>query len=177
MPPTEIARSLFLVGFMGAGKTTVAAALSQLTGVEQVDLDQRIVARAGCTISDIFASHGEAVFRDLEASALQALGDGVTRIVATGGGVIGREENWRCMRQQGLVVYLQASWEVLLQRIGSGAGRPLASGEERARLHLLWQSRLPLYEQADLVVNVDQGSPEEIALRILEGCNKRRGQG
>lgn len=176
MPQTEITESLFLVGFMGVGKTTVAAALSRLTGVPHVDLDQLVVEQVGRTIPDIFASSGEQAFRTLETSALRSLCDGVTRIVATGGGVVGREENWICMRQHGRVVYLQADWAVLAARIGSGEGRPLASGEERARLQQLWQSRLPLYEQADLVVKVDQGSPDEIARQILRALETRRAQ-
>jgi shikimate kinase len=170
----SITKTLFLVGFMGAGKSTVAAVLSQLTGVGFVDLDALIVEQVGLTIPEIFSKFGEDTFRQHEASALCSLADGVVRIVATGGGVIGRKENWACMRRQGVVVYLQAAWEVLAERIGSGAGRPLASGSERVRLQALWLSRVSLYEQADLVVNVDQGSPEEIAQQILEGCLNRR---
>lgn len=177
MPQTEMSASLFLVGFMGAGKSTVAAALSHLTGVPRVDLDQLVIEQTGRTIPEIFASSGEQTFRTAESSALRSLCDGGTRIIATGGGVVGREENWACMRRQGLVVYLQAGWEVLAGRIGAGEGRPLASGAERARLRRLWRSRLPLYEQADLVVNVDQGSPDEIALQILEALEQRREQG
>ena len=169
-----VTESLFLVGFMGAGKSTVAAALSGLSGIECVDLDSLIVQQVGISIPDIFSRFGEETFRRHEAAALASLADGQLRIVATGGGVVGRAENWACMRRQGVVIYLQASWEVLTARIGSGEGRPLASGPERERLKNLWQSRLPLYEQADLVVNADHKSPEEIAKQILMACANRR---
>lgn len=169
-----ITQSLFLIGFMAAGKSTVAASLSRMTGIDCVDLDRLIVQQVGVSIPEIFSLDGEETFRQHEASALRSLADGIPRIVATGGGVVGREENWTCMRRQGVVVYLRATWEVLTERIGSGEGRPLASGQERERLKSLWQSRLPLYEQADLIVNVDQGSPEEIARQILVACADRR---
>lgn len=167
-------KSLFLVGFMGAGKSTVAVALSQLTGIDSVDLDGLIVQQLGMSIPDIFSNFGEDAFRRYETSALESLADQAPRIVATGGGVVGREDNWACMRRQGVVVYLQASWEVLSERIGSGEGRPLASGHERERLKNLWQSRLPLYEQADWIVNADHQSPEQIARQILMTCANRR---
>ncbi|MHB1398624.1 MAG: shikimate kinase [Trichloromonadaceae bacterium] len=167
-------KSLFLIGFMGAGKSTVAAALSRLTGIECVDLDSLIVQQVGMSIPEIFCHFGEETFRRHEAAALASLADGQSRIVATGGGVVGREDNWTCMGRQGVVVYLQASWEVLIERIGSGEGRPLASGQERERLMNLWQSRLPLYERADLIVNADHKSPEDIAHQILTACANRR---
>ena len=166
--------SIYLIGFMGVGKSTVGVALARLTGMELVDLDRLIVERVGLPIPEIFAEFGEETFRRHEAAALASLAEGKSRIVATGGGVVGREENWACMRRQGVVVYLQASWEVLTERIGSGEGRPLASGPERERLKDLWQSRLPLYEQADLVVNADHKSPEDIAHQILTACANRR---
>jgi len=167
-------KSLFLVGFMGVGKSTVAAALCKMTGIDFIDLDSLIVEQVGFTIPEIFSTFGEATFRLHETSALRSLEDGRPRIVATGGGVVGREENWVCMRRQGVVVYLQATWEVLTERIGSGEGRPLASGQERERLKVLWQSRLPLYEQADLIINADQQSPEGIARQIIMSCADRR---
>lgn len=167
-------KSLFLIGFMGAGKSTVAAALAKMTGIDFVDLDRLIVDQVGMTIPEIFNKFGEPTFRQHETSALGSLEDGNPRIVATGGGVVGREENWACMRRQGVVVYLQADWEVLAERIGSGEGRPLASGAERERLKGLWQSRLPLYEQADFIVNANQNSPEDIAREILLKCSDRR---
>lgn len=174
MVESVITKSLFLVGFMGAGKSTVAAALAKMTSIDFVDLDSLIVQQVGVSIPEIFSRFGEGAFRQHEASALCSLADGNPRIVATGGGVVGRDENWACMRRQGVVVYLQADWQVLIARIGSGEGRPLASGQERERLKNLWQSRLPLYEQADLIVDADQESPEEIARQILWACADRR---
>jgi shikimate kinase len=173
----KLTSSLFLIGFMGVGKSTLGRTLARMTGAELVDLDALIMEQVGLSIPEIFSRFGEETFRRHETAALLSLAQGPPRVVATGGGVVGRAENWTCMRQQGVVVYLQAGWEVLSRRIGDGAGRPLAQGAERERLQQLWRQRLPLYEQADLIVDASLACPEDVARRILDACSGRRDKG
>lgn len=158
--------NIVLVGFMGAGKSTVGAELARRAGMRLVDLDHLIARRRGRTIREIFEQEGEEVFRDYETAALDALGELNGAVIATGGGVVGRAENWLRMRRLGTVVYLQAGWETLRERVLGDPERPLAAAEVE-RVHRLWASRVPLYAQADLVVDSEGGSPAEVAGRIF----------
>ena len=166
-------RNIVLIGFMGAGKSTVGSRLARFLGYRLVDLDRLIVERAGCSIREIFARDGEAVFRAYEAAALRAL-VGMRRIVvATGGGIVGRRENWLAMHQLGIIAYLRVPWEVLCERIAGDEKRPLADQRDGGeRLRQLWESRLPLYEQADLIVECDRKSPEQIARWITAALER-----
>ncbi len=156
---------IVLIGFMGAGKSTVAAELGHSCGLPVIDLDREIERRSGRTIPEIFEQSGEEIFRRTETEVLRGLLDQAPLILATGGGVIGRPENWPLLRRLGRVVYLRVSWETLLARIGAGKGRPLAG--DRERLQALFEQRLPLYEQADLVIDGQGGTPAAIARDIL----------
>lgn len=159
--------NIVLIGFMGAGKSTVGVELAELTGFSLLDVDQRIVECCGRQIAEIFAQEGEELFRQCETEALHALQAVRRSIVATGGGIVGRQENWELMRRLGPVVYLRCSWPVLRQRLEDASGRPLADGGDWQQVEALWRRRLPLYELADLCVEADQGTPGEIARRIL----------
>lgn len=156
---------IVLIGFMGAGKSTVAAEVGHSCGLPVIDLDREIERRSGRTIPEIFEQSGEEIFRRTETEVLRGLLDQAPLILATGGGVIGRPENWPLLRRLGRVVYLRVSWETLLARIGAGKGRPLAG--DRERLQALFEQRLPLYEQADLVIDGQGGTPAAIARDIL----------
>ena len=166
-------RNVVLIGFMGAGKSTVGSRLARILGYRLIDLDQLIVERAGCSIKEIFARDGEAVFRDYEAAALRVLA-GMRRIVlATGGGVVGRIDNWRAMHEIGTIVYLRVPWEVLCRRIAGDEQRPLADQSDGGgRLRQLWESRTPLYEQADLIVECGPKSPEQVARWITAALER-----
>ena len=158
---------------MGAGKSTVGALLAGGLDFRLVDLDQLIIARAGRSIRNIFDCDGEEVFRDLETAALKTLDGAADIVVATGGGIVGRPENWQAMRRLGRVVYLQVPWAILSRRIAGDEARPLAvRGDDGGRLRRLWESRLPLYEQADLVVDCRDDAPEKIVQRILLAMEK-----
>jgi shikimate kinase len=89
-------------------------------------------------------------------------------VIATAGGVIGREENWEVMRRLGPVVYLRAAWPTLRQRLAGSQGRPLAdAGQELRQVEDLWRRRLPLYEQADIRIDTDEFTAAEVAKAIL----------
>jgi shikimate kinase len=161
--------NLYLVGMMGCGKSSAGRHLAELLGYRFLDADQSIEAVAGRPIPEIFASDGEAGFRDLEAAVLNQIAGWHSLVVATGGGVVLRPENWGQMRQ-GVVVWLDAPEELLLQRLAADpTPRPLMSAADpAARLRELLDQRRPLYAQADLQILQDGGTPEQVALRVLE---------
>lgn len=168
--------NIVLIGFMGAGKSTVGRELERLGGFRLIDLDTVIVQQAGRSIPEIFASEGEERFRQYEAAALRSLGGVRRTVIATGGGIIGGEENWAVMRRLGCVVYLRAAWPTLCQRLAGSQGRPLAdAGQERTRVEELWLRRLPLYERADISVDTDGLSATAVAMAILQQFDRRQG--
>lgn len=158
---------IILIGFMGAGKSSIAVALSR-KGYIPLDLDRDIETRSGMTIQDIFTRQGESAFRDLEEAALKCLDPLVDTVIATGGGVVGRASNWNTMRQLGCIVYLRTQWETLQGRLNGSEDRPLINSAKRwEEVRALWESRLPLYEQADVIVDTDGRDPDAIAAEII----------
>ncbi|HSI73339.1 MAG TPA: shikimate kinase [Fimbriimonas sp.] len=149
-------RAWILLGMMGAGKSALGRGVAELSGRPFVDTDILLQNRFGRPVSQIFQIYGEQTFRDHENSVLRGLEPG-PYILATGGGIVTREENWNELRRIGTTIFLQASPETLIGRLEqSKKRRPLLETEnwqERARGIL--ESRLPLYLQADLVVRVD----------------------
>ncbi|RMF48235.1 MAG: shikimate kinase [Deltaproteobacteria bacterium] len=171
--------NIVLVGFMGCGKSTVAAELAGRCAWQYVDLDEVIVSQAGRSIPVIFAEDGEDTFRRLETEALRGLVGRRGLVVAAGGGIVLRRENWNLMRQLGPVVFLQTDPGVIRSRLQGPSGRPLADGQSWADILAHYQQRLPFYRQADVTVELTDESPEEIAgivLRAIEnGLNGKNG--
>lgn len=167
--------NIVLVGFMAAGKSTVGRELERLCGYRFVDLDNVVVQMAGCSIPEIFAEEGEGRFRELETQALKSLAGSRGRVIATGGGVIGRVENWAQMRSLGPVVYLRTTWATLRKRLANSQGRPLADPKELTRVEALWRSRLQLYEQADISVDTDELDAAKVADAILRQLHIAQG--
>lgn len=168
--------NIVLIGFMGAGKSTVGRELERLSDFRLVDLDTLIVQQAGQSIPEIFATEGEEGFRDYEASALRSLVGVHRTVIATGGGIIGREENWAVIRRLGPVVYLRATWTTLRLRLAASQGRPLAdSGRELTEVEELWRRRLPFYERADISIDTDGLNATEVAKIIVQQIDRRQG--
>jgi len=160
---------VFLVGFMGAGKSTVAALLARDMDRPCIDLDDRIAEAAGKPVSAIFAEEGEEAFRDAESAALQVLSDAEPSVVACGGGVVLRPENRALLKQLGTVVYLEVTAGEALARIGDAETRPLLAGSSGtlAATSLL-SAREALYRSAaDLKIDTVGRTPEQITGQIL----------
>lgn len=156
---------IFLLGFMGAGKTTVGRALADELNYQFFDLDELIEARAGKTVQAIFAELGEPEFRRLEAEAIASCSEFKDAIVALGGGANISEANRAKLRLIGKTVWLDCPLEVCLRRLGDDESRPLL-GSKHEMIALL-EHRRPGYAQADYVVSTGERSPEDIAIEII----------
>ncbi len=145
--------NLFLVGMMGAGKTTLGKALARRTGRDFIDTDRLLVGRTGVPVATIFEIEGEAGFRKRESLLLEEVAGENDRVVATGGGIILAPENRRVMRESGTVVYLHARVERLWERTRHDDSRPLlATPDPRGTLVALAQARDPHYREAAHIV-------------------------
>jgi len=159
------ADKLYLVGFMGAGKTTVARALARRTGWRVEDIDERIEARERRTVASIFAQQGEPYFRQLERVVLSELLALRHVVVATGGGTFAEPDNQALMLADGVVAWLDLSLTHVLSRVPADGRRPLAA--DRARMEQLFARRQLAYARAH--VRVDAARPvEEIVGQLLE---------
>jgi shikimate kinase len=158
MPAMKLAGNFFLVGLMGAGKTTVGKALARRTGKTFYDSDHEIEARTGVRINTIFDIEGEQSFRNRESSVIADLAKLDNIVLATGGGAVLRPENRKVLRAHGTVIYLCAPIDDLLARTQHDKNRPLLrTADPRAKLESLLAERDPLYrEVADLVVSTSQ---------------------
>lgn len=169
---------LFLIGYRGSGKTTVGRVVADRLGWDFLDADSVLEARYGQTIREIFAAEGEAGFRDKEAALLADLCGRTNTVIATGGGIVLREENRERLKKYGFVVWLTADPATLLARIQADpttAGRrPALAGGGLAEVEQLLAVREPLYRAcADVVVSAGALSPERAADAILAACNPR----
>lgn len=162
-------RMLLLNGFMATGKSTVGEILSRRTGLPFVDLDQRVEARAGKSISEIFAEGGEARFRELERAALEsALDAGDAGIVALGGGaLLGRSQRLKAL-SRAVVVTLESDVPTLLERTRGNDLRPLLRDRSALEIEELLASRAIAYAEAHARVDVRERSPEQVADAVLE---------
>jgi shikimate kinase len=155
---------VFLIGFMGAGKTTVGRHLARFLGWDFVDLDEEIVRNEGRSIPEIFAGEGEAYFRLRETEILRSLRGRARLVVACGGGTYAHEECRRLIDGLGRAVWIQVPLEVALRRCAGLTGRPLL--KDSAQAGALYRRRLPSYRAATLQVDSEGLSPEEVAARI-----------
>ena len=155
-------RSIVLTGMPGCGKSTLGALLARRLGRELVDTDAEIVRRTGMPITEIFRTHGEAYFRDLETEVLRTAGRTGGRVIAAGGGAVLRPENVDTMKQNGTVVFLDRP----LDELRPTADRPLADDAEKLRR--LYETRRPTYTAAADVTVPVRGTPEQTAETVLE---------
>jgi shikimate kinase len=174
LPSMSRAENVFLIGPMGAGKSTIGRHLAELLGKEFQDSDHVIEARTGVSIPLIFEIEGEAGFRRRESAAIEELTGQRHVVLATGGGVVLAEENRRALSERGIVVYLYAPLETLVKRTQRDRNRPLLAGNDRrTKLEEIMAVREPLYrETADLVVNTGQRPAASVAREIVRKLNE-----
>jgi shikimate kinase len=155
--------NIYLIGIMGSGKSTVGKLLADKLGYRFFDTDTLIERVAQKSLPDIFATEGEASFRQLESQVLMELSSYTKSAIATGGGIIQEQMNWSYLRY-GLIIWLDVDLETLNQRLAGDNTRPLAS-----KLESLLETRRPLYAQADLHITIKpEQTPEAIVTEIIE---------
>jgi shikimate kinase len=161
-------RPLILTGFMGSGKSSVGRELSRTVPCDFVDLDAEIVATAGCSINEIFEKDGEQAFRTMESNCLDRVLRGGMAVIATGGGVVIDPDNRLAMRQLGIVINLVVSLPQALNRLHGATDRPLFAGSDSAgRVKALMDEREHFYADADIRIDTDGKSVEDVAAEIL----------
>ena len=157
---------IVLVGFMGAGKTSIGRRLARRLGYQFEDLDRRIESREGRTVASLFQEHGEAAFRALELEQARAVSTLSGVVVATGGGAFAQEATRAVLQAGALTVWLQCSLESALLRLRPDGSRPLAGNREIMRA--LLAEREPAYRQADVAVDTSRRTPRQVVDRIVE---------
>lgn len=162
-------QDIYLVGFMGTGKTAVGKQLAQKLNFKLVDIDDLIVKKEGRSISDIFAQSGEPYFRKAEKEALREVAAKTRQVVDCGGGIVIDSENIMMMKQSGRLVCLSARPEVILERTKRQSHRPLLNvAEPLAKIKELLEVRKPYYEKADFTVDTSDLTIQQVAEKILE---------
>ena len=180
MPTVPLPTRIYLTGFMASGKSTVGPLVADALGYRFVDLDWMVEARTGQTIEALFAAGGEAAFREAEAAALAETARGEHIVVSTGGGTLVDPVNLAVAQAAGTVVWLRASPGVVLDRLGSAAGRPLLADADgfplcgdhlRGRVEGLMAAREPLYARAGVAVEAD-GPAARVAQAVLRALRQ-----
>ncbi|MGN0613910.1 MAG: shikimate kinase [Porcipelethomonas sp.] len=159
--------AVFLCGFMGCGKSTIAAVLAKYMGSQHCDTDTLIVEREGMSIPEIFEKKGEEYFRSAESRLVEEL-SGYKGVAACGGGTMLNEKNAETARKNGVVVFINVPFEVCYQRIAGDSNRPVAASKTKEELKKLYDERYEKYlRNSDYCIDAE-GSPMEIAKFILK---------
>lgn len=170
----QLKRTVALVGMMGAGKSSVGRRLAAKLGVPFRDADSEIEEAAGCTVSEIFARFGEAAFRDGERRVIARLLSEPPHVLATGGGAFIDAGTRQKIKAQAVSVYLRASIDLLLARVQRRDNRPLLKdGNPRDVLEKLMAVRGPIYAEADIQLESDDGPHSAVVDRIIAALEAR----
>ncbi len=168
--------NIVLIGLRGSGKTTVGKILAQKLGRELVETDELVTRKAGLTIPEIVKKHGWGRFRELEEEVTSQVARLNNIINASGGGVVTGEKNIARLKKKGVLVWLQADVNTLVERTGEDSQRPPLTGGRTGRedMEITFQERKPLYQQAaDLSVDTEDKTPEEVAEAIINLLKSR----
>ena len=168
-------KNLILIGFMGAGKTTVGRLLAKEKGMHFADTDDRIVSEQGKSIPDIFSSYGEPYFRDLETDVLKRMQEDTRNtVISVGGGMPVRVENRALLRSLGCVIYLTATKRTILCRVRNDGSRPMLNGEDLAeKVEQLMNARERFYKQAAHIYIRTDGRTIHQVVQIIDQETRR----
>lgn len=168
-------RNIYLIGFMGAGKSTVTRELAHELQREWVDTDELVEKEVGLSIPKIFERYGEERFREIEARVIEDLSQMRGMVVAVGGGAPLRKTNWRRLRSTGEIMYLKVSPAEVMKRIGNDVSRPLLAGltreRKREKVEQMLQERHPCYSKAGHIVPCDGIETAHIVREIIARVN------
>lgn len=166
---------LFIIGYMGVGKSTVGQLLAKELGRSFVDLDERIEEASGIGIPRFFQVHGETAFRRKEAELLERVAREGDAVIACGGGAPCHGSNLELMQEHGVLVYLKAEPKLLSERLkGKGTGRPKLGESDANSIEAHLREREAYYRKADLIVPAEEESPERTVERVLEKLDHSR---
>jgi shikimate kinase len=165
--------NVILIGFMGAGKSSVGRVLARRLGRCLVETDDMITAREGRSIPAIFAAEGETYFRAAEDEVVRLLALKCGEVIATGGGLPCRDGRLEALRALGSVVWLSGDFDALLDRALRGGERPMLAGKTRDEILRLYRSREPFYRQADVVVDTTSRTPDQVAAQVAAALRSR----
>lgn len=160
--------NIFLIGFMGVGKSTIARILAKELNAKLVEMDETIEAEAGITINEIFEKYGETHFRDLESALVARIAGEGSAVVSCGGGAVLREENVANMKKNGTVIFLSATPETIYERVHTSTNRPLLNGNMNVEyIAQLMEKRRAVYEKAaDVTIVTDDKELSDIIAEI-----------
>ena len=165
--------NLYLVGFMGTGKTTVGRAVAHRLGYALLDSDHEIEKRAGKTIPEIFAKEGEAAFRVMEKAFVESGHPATGTVVACGGGLVVPPGMLDALKKRGVVICLHASLETILRRTQGNKNRPLLDVEDpMERIRALYAVREPIYNQAGTIILTDGRTLADIVLHVMRSYRR-----
>lgn len=171
-------KPVVLVGLMGAGKSTIGRRLATALSLNFIDSDVEISEAAGCSISDIFETYGETIFRDLEQRVLLRLLSSAPCVIATGGGAFIQPAIREAIKEKAISVWLKADLPVLLERVSRRDTRPLLkSGDKGDILSKLIEERYPVYGEADITIDSNAGLHEAVVENILLALEKKAAHG
>jgi len=170
-------RNIILTGFMASGKSAVGKELAKRLKMDFVDTDNLIEEREGMEISQIFQEKGEPYFRKVETKIVREVAEYKNSVIATGGGVVLKEENMRALRKQGIIACLSGSLELILKRTLEDEKRPLLKGEREERekkIKELLDFRAPYYQKADFIVDTNNLTIEQITEKIIDYIKNKK---
>jgi shikimate kinase len=165
-------KNIYLVGFMGSGKSTVGKILAEKLNMNFIDIDKLIEEKEGMKIKDIFEQKGESYFRELERKQIEAIVNQEGVIVSTGGGLGANLDNMNLMKKNGDVIWLDVSLNTVLDRLKNDQDRPLLK-QPTEKIKQLFEERKNVYRLANIRINADKKTPSQIVEEILTKIKRR----
>lgn len=161
-------KTIVMIGLMGAGKTSIGRRLAKELQLPFVDIDQEIEKEQGLAVSEIFDLKGEKEFRDMELKTIKRVLEGPRQVMATGGGAFINDEIRKLIKEKAISVWLKADIDVLVERVSRKNTRPLLEkGDKKAIMADLMAKRYPIYEEADIIVQSDDGPHNIVVDKII----------